>query len=337
MKDWNLRLRLLSYLVIFYMLLGFTWWIVLLLTKNNDAFLAKSEVLKIGMVAEGRVRTDAEFYKTKAYQDLKREYTIQEWMIVGEAIFLIISLGIGFWLINRGYNKEVRAGEQRRNFLLSITHELKSPIASIRLVLETLLKRQLSAAQFNQLSQSALKETERLNTLVNNLLLSAKLDFAYELHRTEIDMNQLLRELIAQFRTKYPDSTFTYQSNDSEIFFLGDHMGITSVIVNLLENAVKYSANHAEVTVVCNQYEKDLQILVKDQGVGISEKEKKRVFEKFYRVGNEDTRITKGTGLGLFIVNQIVKAHNGKVEVFDNQLKGTQFIITLPHVNAVLE
>ena len=118
----NLSLRLLSHFVVVYMLLAFTWWSVLLYTKNKDAFDAKSEFMKLVMIAEHKVHNQDEFLKTAEYKALATQYKKQEWMILGEAIVFVFSLVLAIWFINRGYNKEMNAAQQRRNFLLSITH-----------------------------------------------------------------------------------------------------------------------------------------------------------------------------------------------------------------------
>lgn len=333
MEKQNLRLRFLSYMVIAYMIMAFAWWSVLLFTKNRDAFSAKSELLRIGMIKEKLVKTHAEFLSTPQYQSLSTRYTRQEWMIVGEAIVFVISLGFGVYLINRGYNKEMIASQQSRNFLLSITHELKSPIASIRLIIETLLRRELPKEKTNQLQNNALKETERLNTLVNNLLFSAKLESKYQANKEPLDLPILLEEIINKLKDKYPDAEFNYLQEAEIPFFFGDKMGMISVALNLLENAVKYSGPGGKA--IINTYlgfetPQQIKIEIKDQGVGVPEKEKKNIFQKFYRVGNEDTRTAKGTGLGLYIVDQIVRAHNGRINVHDNLPKGTVFEILLP-------
>lgn len=311
-------------------MMAFAWWSILLFTKNRDAFRAKRDLYRIGMIAEGAISNDEEFLQTAAYKDLSKRYQRQEWMILGEATFFVISLVIGVWLINRGYNKEVMAAQQRRNFLLSITHELKSPIASIRLVLETFMKRTLRPEQVDKLSKNAIQETERLNTLVNDLLLSAKLESAYQLHAEEVNLEKLLREIIRKLETKYPKANFSFQLEETALM-LGDKLGLTSVALNLLENAVKYSQSDPEILIQLKQTEQGIKLCIADHGIGISDKEKKKIFEKFYRVGNEDTRQTKGTGLGLYIVNQIIKAHNGQIEVLDNDPKGTIFQIILPN------
>jgi len=333
MEKQNIRLLFLSYMVIAYMMMAFAWWTVLLFTKNRDAFSAKSELLEIGMIKEKLVKTHAEFLATQQYQSLSARYTRQEWMIVGEAVVFVISLGFGVYLINRGYNKEMVASQQSRNFLLSITHELKSPIASIRLVLETLLRHELPREKAIQLKNNALKETERLNTLVNNLLFSAKLESKYQANKEPLDLPILLEEIINKLKDKYPEAEFTYQQEEEIPFFLGDKMGLISVALNLLENAVKYSGTGGKA--IINTYlgfetPQQIKLEIKDQGVGVPEKEKKNIFRKFYRVGNEDTRTAKGTGLGLYIVDQIVRAHDGRINVHDNLPKGTVFEVLLP-------
>lgn len=327
----NIQLRLLSYGVIAYMLLAFAWWWVLLYTKNQDAYYAKRDLQKIMMIAEGVVKNDAEFNAHPRSAELRRQYKRQENMILGEAIVFVISLVIGVWLINRGYNKEMLAQQQRRNFLLSITHELKSPIASIRLILETFRKRELNPEQKEKFSQNALQEADRLNTLVNDLLLSAKLETAYQPHRDPIDLPGLVSEILLRLQEKYPDIHFSFSGEGDFSTFYGDKLGLTSVTLNLLENAVKYAADNPAIDVRLHANREGIIWEVADNGIGIEDKEKKRIFEKFYRVGNEDTRKTKGTGLGLFIVDQIVRAHNGQIAVLDNNPKGTVFRIQLPY------
>lgn len=328
----NIRLRVLSYIVIAYMLMAFSWWSVLLWKTLDDAFQAKSSYLKIGMIAEGKIRTDLDFYQSPEYNQLEKQYTRQQWMVAGEGLFFVISLVVGVWLINRGYNKEVYATRQSRNFLLSITHELKSPIASIKLILETFLKRRdkLAPEQMDKLTSSGLREADRLNMLVNDLLLSAKLETAYQIHPDRFNLDELLEDLVLKIEEKYPAVHFHYQCEPRDLIIEADKMGLTSVFINLLENAVKYSKGDQEISMQVEEKGEQIQIQVADLGIGISELEKERIFDKFYRVGSEDTRTTKGTGLGLFIVKEIVKAHGGRISVSDNKPKGTIFNITLP-------
>ncbi len=325
-----LSLRLLSLIVIAYMLIAFAWWSVLLYTKNKDAFIAKAEYMKIVMIAESTIKSDQEFLQTQAYQDLAKQYQRQEWMILGEAFVFVISLVIGVWLINRGYNKEIVVANQQKNFLLSITHELKSPLSSIRLILETFQKRSLKPEQVAKFTNSALQETDRLTTLVNDLLLAAKIETTYQPSKEPIPLTETVEDIISKLKIKFNTAVFKVDSLPDNIFIEGDRLGITSALINLIENALKYSPKPANIEILLRSNQQNIIIEVADQGLGISDREKKKVFEKFYRVGSEDTRKTKGTGLGLFIVNEIVKAHQGKIIILDNEPKGTRFRISLP-------
>ncbi|MCB0635363.1 MAG: sensor histidine kinase [Lewinella sp.] len=321
-----------------YMLMAFAWWSILLYTKNRDAYRAKVELLQLGMVAEGLVKTPEDFLGSERFQTLNRQYRRQEYMILGETVFLILSLLGGMYIIYRGYQQEMRASRQQHNFLLSITHELKSPLASIRLNLETLLKRQqlLQPQQIELLSDHAIKEADRLNKLVEDLLLSARLESAYQFHLEPVDLALLAEKQVERVQAQFPQAELSFQADEELPLVAADQQALTSVILNLLENAVKYSPAPAQVRLqLVKQADQGLQLIVTDQGFGIPKGEKQRIFDKFYRVGSEDTRSTKGTGLGLFIVREIIRAHHGRIEVRDNQPQGTVFTITLPGLTPV--
>lgn len=324
-------LRGFTYAVLAYLFLAFVWWSVLLFTKNRDALLAKTELLKIGMVAEGIIKEETEFYAHPRYQALKKQYDRQEYMIIGESVVLILSVLGGIYIIYSAFKGEMRSAQQQRNFLLSITHELKSPIAGIRLVLETLLKRELRPEQIQRLGDNALKEVDRLTTLVEDLLLSARLETAYQPHIQPLDLDELLHDSFQRVAAKHTDFNWQYHSADHIPMLRADKTGLVSVATNLLENAAKYSNPPAKITLSLHSLDNQaVEIRVTDEGIGIDPGEKRHIFDKFYRVGNEDTRKTKGAGLGLFIVREIVRAHQGKIKVMDNQPQGTIFSITLP-------
>ncbi|MEL6142328.1 MAG: HAMP domain-containing sensor histidine kinase, partial [Bacteroidota bacterium] len=219
-----------------------------------------------------------------------------------------------------------------RNFLLSITHELKSPIAGIRLILETFQKRRdLPEAIREKLSTNALKETDRLTSLVNDLLLSAKLETSYQLNPEPIDLEELLQETVEKIARKYPKAQIQFTAESDLPFIRGDRTGLTSVAVNLVENAAKYSQPTPKIDVHLRRgSHREVIWTVADNGIGIPDAEKGRVLTKFYRVGNEDTRQTKGTGLGLYIVKKLVDLHHGHLALRDNKPKGTLFEVSLP-------
>jgi len=278
----NNQLRIISYLVIFYMLLAFSWWTVLLHTKNRDAFLAKNELLKLSLIAKNEIKNEEE------------------------------------------------AAKQSSNFLLSITHELKSPIASIRLGFETLQRKKLSEEQSLVLLKNGINDTDRLNNLVSDLLLSARLESTYQLNTELFSLEILIEECIQLLKQKFPSAIIKVNLIQEIPEILADYSAIRSVIINLLENAVKYSDSVPEINIGLTSTNERCNIEVSDKGIGIDQSERKKIFEKFYRVGNEDQRKTKGTGLGLYIVDQIVRAHNGTITVSSNQPKGTIFNIFLP-------
>jgi signal transduction histidine kinase len=324
------RFYIIAFVTTAYILLAFGWWSMLLMRKNEEAKQASIELLQLDMKVKNRFMGIAAFKQSAEYQAVMTKYEKQARMVWGEGSVLFMGLLIGFWMIQRSLQKEVELNNQRRNFLLSVTHELKSPISSIRLILQTFQKRKLDETQQAKFLNAAIVESDRLHELVDNLLLSSRLENSYEQSVEEINIAALLDELIDKCRLKFPRAHFQFNKNEVPIL-RGDKQGLVSVFTNLLENAAKYSGEQAEITVSQKFVSNKFQFEIADNGVGIPASEKRKVFEKFYRVGSEMTRRTKGTGLGLFIVAQIVKLHNGLISVGDNTPQGTVFKIILPN------
>ncbi len=313
-----------------YILVAFAWWSILLMKKNAETNQAHIDLLRLELTQKGAYLGEAEFKLTPDYFDLQKEYARQKRMVWGEGSVLFIGLLLGVWLINGSFLSEIALSDQRNNFLLSITHELKSPIASIQLVLQTFQRRKLDEATQTKLLNSAVVETERLNELVNNLLFSARLDAAYEPQFEEIKVNVLIEELVEKFKLKNPKAQFQFIKQQDMPILRGDRQGMVSVFTNLLENAIKYATDRPEITIKEGFENQHFVFDIADNGIGISPIERKKVFEKFYRVGSEMTRRTKGTGLGLYIVAQIVRFHRGSIQIIENKPQGTVFRITLP-------
>lgn len=313
-----------------YILAAFAWWSLLLLKKNADAQQARIDLLRFELAHQGLYVDEAQFEMSPQYFDLEKRYRRQKTMVWSEGSVLFIGLILGVLLINRSFLSEIALSKQRRNFLLSITHELKSPIASIQLVIETFQKRKLDEKQQAKLLHSAAVETERLNELVNNLLLSARLDAAYEPQFEELKVTPLIEDLLDKCRIKFPKAKFEFFKKQDIPILRGDRQGLVSVFTNLIENAVKYSGINPKITISQRFENQHFVFEIADNGIGIPQTERKRVFEKFYRVGSEMTRRTKGTGLGLYIVAQIIKFHKGSIQILDNQPQGTIFRLTLP-------
>ena len=324
------KIQIVTFVATLYILMAFGWWWLLLFRKNKENIDDKFEIVKLQMKADNTYIDESQFRATPQYQTLNRKHNRQRKMIWGEGSIIFLGLLGGVWFINWSFKKEAALSNQRRNFLLSITHELKSPLASIQLVLQTFQKRKLDEKQAEMLLTSANKEADRLNELVNNLLLSAKLETAYEPFIEEINVTNLLDDIVSKMQIRFPKAEFQIDKNEVPIL-RGDKQGLISVFTNLFENAVKYSADLPFISIKYHYDHNNFIFDVSDNGLGVTPMEKKKVFEKFYRVGNEETRKTKGTGLGLYIVAQIIKAHNGTIQLFDNQPSGSKFHIILPN------
>lgn len=326
----HFRHRFIYHGLILYVLTASVWWSYLLLNQNQKLRDARIDALHVEYV-EFKGLSDLEFQEKDVYKYLHDEFQKQRMMIIGEGAVFFIVLIIGMWFMNRGFRKEVALARQQRNFLLSITHELKSPIASIKLALDTFIKRpNLKTAHIQLLSKGALTETDRLNTLVNNILLAARIENSYATSKEPLNFTELINENLNQVRTKFSNFRFNFQSSVDHPIIHADRQALNSIIVNLIENAAKYSPKGDEIDVNLHREGKDLIFEVADKGIGISDEDKGKVFEKFYRVGSEDTRKTKGTGLGLFIVKNMITAHGGTIQIIDNQPKGSIFKVKLP-------
>lgn len=324
------KIQIVAFIATVYILMAFGWWWMLLFRKNKENIQEKFEIVKLQMKADKTYIDEQQFEMTPQYQTLIQKYDRQKKMIWGEGSFIFLSLLGIVWFVNWSFKKEIALSNQRRNFLLSITHELKSPIASIQLVLQTFQKRKLDEKQAEMLLTSANKEADRLNELVNNLLLSAKLETAYEPFIEELNVTHLLNDTISKMQIRFPKAVFHLDKNEVPIL-RGDKQGLISVFTNLFENAVKYSPDMPLINIKYHYDHNNFMFDISDNGLGVTPSEKKKVFEKFYRVGNEETRKTKGTGLGLYIVAQIIKAHKGTIQLLDNQPNGSTFHIVLPN------
>ncbi|MBE7179028.1 MAG: GHKL domain-containing protein, partial [Mucilaginibacter polytrichastri] len=242
-------------------------------------------------------------------------------------VFLTI-FGLGLYRLQKGFNQEKARHQQQKNFLLSVTHELKSPLASIKLYLQTIQKRELDLSQQKNFINKSLLDIERLDDLVENMLIATKIENkTYSFPKEEFDFSALVENIVSRLQINKCDGIQqTIKAKiEPEIFITGDRFALTSVVTNLIENAIKYSAPCQEIQVSAFTKDGQSHFRVADKGIGIADLEKARIFSKFYRVGSEETRKTKGTGLGLFIVKQVLDNHQASIKVYDNKPNGTIF------------
>jgi signal transduction histidine kinase len=220
--------------------------------------------------------------------------------------------------------------------MLSITHELKSPIASARLQIETLLKRQLPQEKQEFVLNQALQETERLDALVEKILLANRIESsAYLIQKEHLNLSELCQKIIDNLKVSLLKNNTINTQIKKDIKVFGDEMAFTSIITNLLDNASKYSNQQSTIELILYKNNDIVTLSVKDEGIGITPADEAIVFNKFYRAGNEETRNTKGTGLGLYIVKNLVKMHQGTIKITSNKPKGTIFTMQLNCANNV--
>ena len=249
-------------------------------------------------------------------------------MIVVEGSIFILVFSVGAFWLHRSIKRERKLQEQKKNFLLSVTHELKSPLASIKILLQTIQKRTLTKEQAMDFIGKALTDIERLDDMVENMLLASKIDNrSYTFPKDKFNLSVLVDSIVNRLQLTKCDSN--QQVIDAEIEpkiqITGDKFALTSVVTNLIENAIKYSGPCEIVNVKLFSKDGRIVLEVADHGIGIADSEKSRIFDKFYRVGSEDTRNTKGTGLGLYIVKEVLEKHEASIKVKDNRPVGSIF------------
>lgn len=317
------NLRVFTLVIAGYMLLALLWWGILLSQQNRSLYETKIELIR---EKEKNIYSFEERDETM----VKTRYERQRKMIIGESIVFVIALLIGIWFINRGYSKEIETIRQKRNFLLAITHELRSPLASIGLIFETFQKRDLEKENQLKLISHGLRETGRLAALIDNLLLSARLQKSYHPNFELLDLHPILEKVIDDVGEKFPAIKISAELSREQIIGSFDQMGLFSAFCNLIENAAKYSLPGSSVEIYTDVSGDHYMVEVRDTGPGVADSEKRKIFDQFYRSGQEETRNTPGTGIGLFIASKMIEFHHGKIEVIDNKPRGSIFRVTLP-------
>lgn len=255
---------------------------------------------------------------------LVKELQLKKRSFAIEAILLTLLIAAGIFGVYFSVSFVFDLNKQQNNFLLSVTHELKTPIAAIKLIGETMMRRTLPKEKQEELMGNILENANRLQDMTENMLTAMQMENnRYNVRKEEINLSNIVEEVKATFSLKNAIAG----NVEKNIQFYADPVLIKMILNNLIENAIKYSDNQPVEINLFNRKE-EIILEVKDQGIGIDPSYKKKIFKKFYRIQDEETRETKGSGLGLFIVKQAVEKHKGKIVVSNNQPKGTVFNIT---------
>jgi signal transduction histidine kinase len=264
-------------------------------------------------------------YATES-EKIKRDYNRNKAKYISEGAVFLFLLSVGASFVYRSVRRQFRVQRQQQNFMMAVTHELKTPISVVRLNLETLQKYALDPEKQKKIIRTTLEETARLNSLTNNILISSQLEgVGYKSSKEELDLSSLLGERIQEFRTRYPEQLFL-EKIEPDADIKGDPLLLQMLINNLLENAIKYS-KQSRILASLKKENGVVELAISDEGPGIAEEEKKKIFNKFYRIGNEATRKTQGTGLGLYLCSKIAGDHNADISVTNNIPAGSTFVV----------
>ncbi|HLO82674.1 MAG TPA: ATP-binding protein [Chitinophagaceae bacterium] len=304
------------WILLLYIIAALIWWFVELNQQNNEMYLFKKELLS---------PQDPNYQVKLNFIEEEQKTNVTQYLGEGITFFALMVLGAIY--VYRAVRRQIRLNEQQQNFMMAVTHELKTPIAITRLNLETLQKRKLDSAQQEKIIDISLQENARLNDLCENILLVTRMDSGhYMLHPEQLDLSALLHSSVSNLRARFPKREIKEQIS-AGTSFTGDALLIQLLFNNLIENAIKYSPADKAVEVRLKNEGGRIRFELIDQGIGIPDAEKKRVFQKFYRSGHENTRSTKGTGLGLYLSQKIAEDHNTAIEISDNHPTGSIFTI----------
>jgi signal transduction histidine kinase len=304
------RPLLFFYILVIYVLLQFSWWAYLLIDLNHEVYAQTEQpIADSGLTAFDKKRM----------------------MVLGEGVVFLAILVFGIYKTREAFRKEFTLARQQRNFLLSVTHEFKSPLSAIKLGLQTIQKRNLEPSQLQKIVGSAIGETNRINALIEDTLTAARIESRnFELNRELVDWSDCCMAVAQQKSLEWEGLRELTTDIQDGIRVQGDQQALISVLVNLVDNAHKYTPIQGSISVRLKSAGQSAILEVIDTGPGIPPNERQSVFQKFYRLGNEETRSATGTGLGLYIVKNLVDLHKGKVAISDHSPHGAVFRVTLP-------
>lgn len=317
------RTTFIYWMLLLYIVVALVWWFISLNQQN-----ARMRVFEISNLRSTVDSTANPALYQKLEKEIQKEHRQNKSKYLGEGVAFLILIVIGAVFVYRSVRRQLNMQQQQQNFMMAVTHELKTPISVARLNLETIQKYRLEPEKQKKLLQTTLDEVARLNFLTNNILVASQLEGGnYKASDEELDLSALLKDCLQGFRNRFPDRLINGEiEEDADI--KGDALLLEMMINNLLENAIKYSPKNTVITAGLKKYRSGIELRIADEGPGIPDDEKKKIFSKFYRIGNEATRKTQGTGLGLYLCRRIAQSHNADISVTDNNPHGSIFAIT---------
>lgn len=269
--------------------------------------------------------------KGTTVEDVVRSRFYRNLALIG---LLSIVLIAGVWVVYRTVRREVELAQLKADFVSNVSHEIKTPLALIRMVGETLqMKRVTSEKKKQDYYDTIVQESERLTRLINNILSFSRMEAGKkDYHLQPTDVHELVTGVLKHYQTHLEHEGFTVQTDlDRRVpRILADHGAVSEAIVNIIDNAVKYSRQERFLRVSTGVGGSSVFVDIEDHGIGIEQDQQTKIFEKFYRVSTGLTHDTKGTGLGLTLVRHIMDAHHGSVTVRSVVGKGSTFRLSFP-------
>lgn len=316
------RTTVIYWMLLIYIIAALAWWFISLEKQNSRIaqLQYKSTTLEKSSLSEVHLKDHL--------LNIDKETKRNTGKYIAEGVTFLILILIGAVFVYRSISRQLKIQQQQQNFMMAITHELKTPISVARLNLEILQKYNLDEEKKQKLIRTTLDETSRLDFLTNNILVAAQLDSEnFKAEKEELDLTALLKDCIRHFSNRFPERNFLEDIED-DTDIKGDSLLLQMLINNLLENATKYSPKESPISTTLKKNKSGIQLQIKDKGIGIEQAEKDKIFNKFYRIGSEATRKTKGTGLGLYLCRKIVLDHNGDITMTNNEPQGSIFTVT---------
>ncbi len=317
----NLKVRPIRIIFIFYwfllsyILAALIFWFIALTAQNKELTELRLHAVNVH---------ETHFIeKVNRIENEKKRKTTQ-YICEGITFLLMILAGAAYFF--KIINKQLAQSVQQRNFMLAITHELKTPVAVTKLNLETMKIRKLDFSQQQKLIKSTIEEANRLDNLCNNMLFMSQLDSgASTLTKERFDLSSLVDNCAEDFTLRFPERKIEFSTTE-EIMITGDKLLLQLAINNLLDNAIKYSGKDDVVLIKVFKQNKKIILSVTDEGMGVNSSEKEKIFEKYFRGSG---RQAKGTGLGLYLTREIIRQHNGTITMKNNEGRGSTFEIQI--------
>ncbi len=294
------------------------WWVV---------FMARLVDEKVQMAID--LGADQSFVDMVHQQEIRRQI-----MVGSEGLFMLFLVGIGAWLIYRALVRAEELKFHQQNFLMAVTHELKTPLASIKIYLDTLESAKIPAEKKAGVISRLREDANRLEKLVENVLQAGRFERSgYHLDLGRMNFSQLVEDSLDNL-TRRPTETpieIDRRNLEKHVDIYGDRLALKRAIEAILENALIYNDQAAiRLKVELTRKNKQVCLKISDNGIGLSKKDVDLIFGRFYRVGEELNRNHPGSGLGLYLCREIVNAHGGKITARSEGLgKGTEFSIRL--------